>query len=49
MAIAHEAQVELSLDDFDRISREIPYLCNLKPSGEYPMELSMKQEGYKRC
>lgn len=38
MAIAHEAQVELSLDDFDRISREIPYLCNLKPSGEYPME-----------
>ena len=29
---------ELSLDDFDRISREIPYLCNLKPSGEYPME-----------
>lgn len=38
MAIAHEAQVELSLDDFDRISREIPYLCNLKPSGEYPMK-----------
>lgn len=39
MAIAHEAQVNLSLDDFDRISREVPYLCNLKPSGQYPMEV----------
>lgn len=39
MAIAHEAGVALSLDDFDRISREIPYLCNIKPSGEYPMEV----------
>lgn len=39
MAIAQEAQVELNLDDFDRISREIPYLCNIKPSGDYPMEV----------
>lgn len=39
MAIAHEAQVDLNLDDFDQISREIPYLCNIKPSGEYPMEV----------
>jgi len=38
MAIANEAGVELTLNDFDRISREIPYLCNIKPSGKYPMQ-----------
>ena len=37
MAIAHEAGVELSLDDFDRISREVPFICNLQPSGKYPI------------
>ena len=39
MSIAHEADVELSLQDFDRISREVPYICNIKPSGKYPMEV----------
>ncbi|MBQ7197255.1 MAG: dihydroxy-acid dehydratase [Synergistaceae bacterium] len=37
MAIAHEAGVELSLDDFDRISRKVPFICNLQPSGKYPI------------
>lgn len=37
MAIAHEAGAELSLDDFDRISREVPFICNLQPSGKYPI------------
>lgn len=37
MAIAHEAGVELSLDDFDRISRQVPFVCNLLPSGKYPI------------
>ena len=37
MAIAHEAGVNLSLDDFDRISREVPFICNLQPSGKYPI------------
>lgn len=37
MAIAHEAGVELSLADFDRISREVPFICNLQPSGQYPI------------
>ncbi len=36
-AIAHEAGVELSLDDFDEISRKVPYLCNIKPSGKHPL------------
>lgn len=37
LAIAHEAGVELSLQDFDTISREVPFLCNLQPSGKYPI------------
>ncbi|WP_349687414.1 dihydroxy-acid dehydratase [Acidaminococcus sp. DS4831] len=38
MAFAHEAGVELRLEDFDRISREVPYLCNLRPSGAFAVE-----------
>ena len=26
-----------SLSDFDRISREVPFVCNLQPSGKYPI------------
>jgi dihydroxy-acid dehydratase len=37
-AIAHEAGVELSLDDFDQISRLTPHLADTKPSGKYAME-----------
>jgi dihydroxy-acid dehydratase len=35
LAIAHEAGVPLSLDDFDRLSRDVPVLADLKPSGKY--------------
>jgi len=37
MAIAHEASVELTLEDFDRVSRKVPFVCNLQPSGKYPI------------
>lgn len=37
MAIAHEAGVELTLEDFDKTSREVPFICNLQPSGKYPI------------
>lgn len=37
MAIAHEAGVELTLEDFDRVSRQVPFVCNLQPSGKYPI------------
>ena len=37
LAIAHEARVELGLDDFDRVSRRTPQLCDLKPFGKYLM------------
>src|SRR6185295_10851566 len=35
MAIAHEAGIELALDDFDRISASVPLLADLKPSGRF--------------
>lgn len=37
-AIAHELDLELSADLFDDIHRKIPYLCNVRPSGSYPVE-----------
>jgi L-arabonate dehydrase len=38
LAIAGRAGVDLTLDDFDRISRRTPTIVNVKPSGEYLME-----------
>jgi dihydroxy-acid dehydratase len=35
LAIAHAAEVEWSIDDFERVRRKIPVLCDLKPSGKY--------------
>ena len=37
LAIAHEAEVDLTIDDFDRLSRKTPYLTDLRPSGKYVM------------
>ncbi|HEV7348958.1 IlvD/Edd family dehydratase [Telluribacter sp.] len=38
LAIAGRIGVELTLDDFDKLSRDIPLLVNLQPSGGYFME-----------
>jgi dihydroxy-acid dehydratase len=38
IAMARRLGVELSLDDWDRLGREIPCLVNLMPSGKYLME-----------
>jgi dihydroxy-acid dehydratase len=35
LAIAHAAKVKWTLDDFERIRKRTPVLCNLKPSGTY--------------
>jgi dihydroxy-acid dehydratase len=35
LAVAREIGVELSIDDFDAISRRTPLLCDLKPGGRY--------------
>ena len=37
LAIAYEAEVELSLDDFNRIGSKVPHLADMKPFGKYVM------------
>ena len=37
IAIAHEAKVNLSLEDFERLGKRTPVLADLKPSGNYLM------------
>ena len=38
IAMAHAVEVELGLDDFQKMSDETPFLADLKPSGKYLME-----------
>ncbi len=35
LAIAHAAEVEWTLDDFERMRHRVPVICDLKPSGQY--------------
>jgi dihydroxy-acid dehydratase len=35
LAIAHAAQVDLELDDFERIRERVPVIADMKPSGRY--------------
>ena len=35
LAIAHAAEVDWSIDDFERMRLKVPVLCDLKPSGQY--------------
>lgn len=35
LAIAHAAGVEWTIDDFERIRKRVPVICDLKPSGKY--------------
>ena len=37
LAIAHEAEVPLDIDDFDRLSSRTPYLTDLRPAGRFVM------------
>lgn len=37
-AIAHEANVDVTLDDFDKLSRTTPQLTNMRPAGDHMME-----------
>ncbi|MDR3456667.1 MAG: dihydroxy-acid dehydratase [Verrucomicrobiae bacterium] len=37
LAIAHAAEVKLTIDDFTRIGKRVPVLADLKPSGKYSM------------
>ncbi len=37
-AVAHEAGIELNLDDFDLMGRKVPHICNLSPTGPHHIE-----------
>jgi dihydroxy-acid dehydratase len=37
LALANEAQVELELDDFNRVAARVPHIANLRPGGPYHM------------
>ena len=36
-ALAHEAGIKITLDDFDRIGKEVPHIVKLSPSGDHLM------------
>ncbi|ENH96452.1 dihydroxy-acid dehydratase [Gracilibacillus halophilus YIM-C55.5] len=38
LAIANAAQVDVTMDDFNRLQEKVPHLADLKPSGKYVME-----------
>lgn len=38
LAIAHEAEVDFTMKDIDRLSRKIPVLCKVAPSSQYHVE-----------
>ena len=37
LAIAHESDIHLTIDDFDTLSRTTPYITNLRPGGRFVM------------
>jgi len=45
IAIAHDANVDLTLDDFSRIGQRVPVLADLRPSGRYLMSELIKIGG----
>jgi dihydroxy-acid dehydratase len=47
LAIAHEAKIKLTIDDFDSISRRTPYITDLRPGGKYVMSDVDKAGGLK--
>ncbi|NBW50737.1 MAG: dihydroxy-acid dehydratase [Betaproteobacteria bacterium] len=44
LAIAHAAEVPWTMDDFERMRKKIPVICDLKPSGEY-LAVDLHQAG----
>jgi dihydroxy-acid dehydratase len=49
LAIAHAAEVEWTLDDFERMRRKVPVICDLKPSGNTWPWTCIRPAGCRRC
>jgi dihydroxy-acid dehydratase len=37
LALAHEAEIDLEIEDFNKIGQKVPLIADLKPSGRYMM------------
>jgi len=48
LAIAHAAGVEWTIDDFERMRKKVPVICDLKPSGKYLAVDLTAQAGFPR-
>ena len=48
LAMAREAEVDLTIEDFDRLSLETPYLTDLRPGGKYVMSDVDRSGGVQR-
>jgi dihydroxy-acid dehydratase len=46
LALAGRLGIDLTLDDFDRIGKDVPLLVNLQPAGEYLMEDLFRSGGF---
>jgi len=44
LAIAHEAGIDVTLDDFERLAKETPFVCDVRPSGKFTLR-EMEYEG----
>ena len=44
-AVAHEAGIELDLDDFDAMGRRVPHLCHLSPAGPHHIAEDLYRAG----
>ncbi len=49
LAIAHAAGVRWTIDDFERVRRKVPVLCNLKPSGPSRSRAALSRRNWRRC
>jgi len=45
MAVAREADIPLSLEDFNAIADEVPHICNMQPSGPHSMQALFRAGG----
>ena len=46
LAMAHAAEVPLTIDDFEAIRERVPVLCDMKPSGRYVGDRSASRWRY---
>lgn len=49
LACARAGDIELTIDDFTPIRERTPFLCNLKPSGQYMMEGKLNSSSSQEC